>query len=60
VYEVGDEVGDEIAGRAVRPLEILEHQEHGAPLGQVDDQLVQQVEELHGQTDAHAVAVRVR
>ena len=46
--EVGDEVGDEIAGRPVGPLQVVDHEEHRAPFGEVDDQLVQQVEEHDG------------
>ena len=52
--EVGDEVGDEIAGRPVGPLQVVDHEEHRAPFGEVDDQLVQQVEEHDGRAGVRA------
>ena len=47
VGEDGDEVGDEVAGGPVGPVQVLDHQQHRAQLGQLGDRLVQQVEQPH-------------
>ena len=47
VAEVGDQVDEEIAGGAIGPLEVLDHQYEGSQLRQVDDQVVERVQKPH-------------
>ena len=50
VREVGDEVGDEVPGGPIGPVQVLDHQQHRPQLGQFRDRLVQQVEQPHRRT----------
>ena len=47
VGEDGDEVGDQVAGGPVGPVQVLDHQQHRAQLGELGDRLVQEVEQPH-------------
>ena len=47
VGEDGDQVGDQVAGGPVGPVQVLDHQQHRAQLGELGDRLVQEVEQPH-------------
>ena len=50
VREDGDEVGDEVPGGPIGPVQVLDHQQHRPQLGQFRDRLVEQVEQPHRRT----------